>query len=145
MTPRQHWAAIAQGLQADLQGYADLQALQQAQFHAALRHDGAGMERIAQQILAQAEQLEAARQQRVQHVQALLPAGAAVSMSALFAQLASPLREQMQALWDRLEAQVQHCQQLNVRNCQLILEQAELMRTVIMGPAAAVPEIYAPR
>lgn len=145
MTPRQHWIGIAQGLQQDLAGYQALQSLLQQQFHAALRHDAAAMEAVAQQITAQAEQLEAASRQRVLHARALMRAQEdTVSMTQLFLQLKAPLQQQLQALWDRLQQQVQECKSLNLRNCRLIMEQAELMRNVITG-GMPDEDIYAPR
>ena len=77
-----------------------------------------------------------------QHVLALLPAGAPLSMEAAFALLQAPLQQQLLGLWGQLEAQVQVCKAMNQRNCQLIMEQAEVMRAVIVGNAQ--PEIYAP-
>lgn len=141
-TARQHWAGIAQGMQQDLQAYAHLRSLLHTQFHAALRHDAPAMEQVAQQISAQVQQLEHTRQERGSHARALLPADAVLSMAAVFALVQDPLRQQLEGLWAQLEAQVQACQMLNQRNCQLIMEQAEVMRTVIAG--SAQPEIYAP-
>lgn len=142
-TPRQRWVAIAQGMQQDVSGYGALHGLLKQQFHAALRHDAAQMEALATAITTQAQQLENNRSTRVQHVQALLPPGSKVSMQAVFALLQPPLQTQLQALWAQLEAQVVACKNQNLRNCQLIMEQAEIMRSVIMG-AAAAPAIYAP-
>lgn len=139
---QQRWAAIAQGMQQDLAAYGRLRELLEQQFHAALRHDAPAMAQVAQNITAQADALADSRQQRVSHARALLPAGAALSMSALFGLLKAPLQQQLQALWAQLETQVQSCKALNLRNCELIMEQADLMRTVIAGGAQA--EIYAP-
>lgn len=141
---RQRWAQIALGMQQDTAAYQALQQLLHAQFHAALRHDAAGMERVAQQITEQAHLLEQARQVRVAHAQALLPQGAPVSMTALFSLLQAPLQQQMTALWHKLEAQVQTCKKMNLRNCQLIMEQAQTMRQVIAG-GATQEDIYGPR
>lgn len=140
---RQRWAHIAVGMQQDLAGYATLQRLMHEQFHAALRHDATAMQEVAQRITAQAEALELSSQQRVLHAQALLPAGVPVSMSALFAQLQAPLQQQLQALWSQLEAVVQQCKALNVRNCQLIMEQAQTMRQVL-GGGSQEESIYGP-
>ncbi|MBQ0132431.1 MAG: flagellar export chaperone FlgN, partial [Comamonas sp.] len=54
-------------------------------------------------------------------------------MTALFALLQAPLQQQLRNLWRQLEALVQHCKALNVRNCQLIMEQAQTMRQVLGG------------
>ena len=141
---RQRWAQIALGMQQDTAAYQVLQQLLHTQFHAALRHDAAGMEDVAQQITQQAQQLEQARQARVAHAQALLPQGAPVSMTALFSQLPAPLQQQMTALWRKLEAQVQACKAMNLRNCELIMAQAQTMRQVIAG-GAQQEDIYGPR
>lgn len=145
LTTRQRWAAIAQGIQHDVQGYQALQALLGEQFHAALRHDAPAMQAVAERITAQADQLAASSRQRVQHAKALLPQGVPVSMAALFAQLPGALSQQLQKLWQQLEGQVQTCQSLNRRNGQLIMEQAETMRQVRAGGMPAEAGIYAPR
>ena len=142
LSPRQHWAAIAQGLQQDQMACEALADLLQQQFHAALRHDAAAMQTLADAISAQVQAMEGSRLQRVAHAKALLPPTATVSMAALFSQLGAPLQQQFQALWDKLEASVQACKAANVRNCTLIMEQAEVMRSVIAGPEQGV--IYAP-
>lgn len=142
LTERQRWADIARGMQQDLAAYAGLRDLLQTQFHAALRHDAAAMEEVARQIAAQVQQLDGTRQQRSLHARALLPAGAALSMTALFSLLQPPLQQQLQALWAQLQVRVQECKACNLRNCQLILEQAEVMRSVIAG--SSQPDIYVP-
>ena len=75
---------------------------------------------------------------------ALQPQATSLAMRTLLAQLKAPLQQQMQALWERLEQQVQTCKALNVRNCQLIMEQAQLMRQVI-GIAPVEDGVYGPR
>ncbi|MDI9856428.1 flagellar export chaperone FlgN [Comamonas sp. 17RB] len=142
LSTRQRWAAIAQGMQQDMTAYAHLCELLHTQFHAALRHDAEAMQEAAVQITAQVQWLEGTRKERGQHVRALLPAGAPLSMEAAFALLQAPLQQQLLGLWGQLEAQVQVCKAMNQRNCQLIMEQAEVMRAVIVGNAQ--PEIYAP-
>ena len=143
---RQHWAGIAQGIQQDTQSYAQLQDLLQQQFHAALRHDAQTMTTLGSSIEALAQTLELRREARVAHAQAILPQSPRVSMAQIFATLQPPLRTQLQKLWDALESRVLHCQQMNVRNCQLIMEQAEVMRHVLShGIAQPDSDIYAPR
>ena len=139
---RQRWAAVAQGLQQDALLYTALRDLLQQQFHAALRHSATDMEQVALQITGVVQKLDVTRQARSDHVRALLPDGAPLSMRAALAQLQPPLQQQLGQLWAQLEAQVLHCKELNVRNCQLIMEQAELMRTVIVGNVPS--DIYAP-
>lgn len=142
MTVRQHWAAIAQGMQQDVLAYAELRGLLCTQFHAALRHDAAGMAQVAISITALVDRLNGSREVRTLHAEALLPNSKQLSMSTLFATLQAPLQQQLQSLWTQLEASVQECQFFNQRNCELIMGQAELMRTVIAGHAQ--PDIYAP-
>lgn len=143
LSVRQRWAHIALGMQHDLAAYGVLQTLLREQFHAALRHDATAMQDVAQRISAQAQMLTLSSQQRVLHAQALLPAGAPVSMHALFARLQAPLQSQLQGLWSQLEAMVLECKALNVRNCQLIMEQAQTMRQVL-GTSNHEEGIYGP-
>lgn len=140
---RQRWAHIALGMQQDMAAYRALETMMGEQFHAALRHDAAAMQAVAQRITAQAQILEQSRQQRVAHAQALLPAGTPVTMTALFKQLQGPLQQQLHHLWRQLESLVQHCKALNVRNCQLIMEQAHTMRQVL-GANPREEGIYGP-
>lgn len=143
MSVRQRLAQLAQGMQQDADGYAALKNLLEKQFHAALSHDAMAMEAVALQIAEQAEQLARQSDARVQHARALLPVGHKLSMTAVFAGLPQALRAQLMAMWSALQAQVTTCQALNVRNCQLIMQQAETMRAVMAG-GASVEGIYAP-
>lgn len=142
LTVRQHWAGLAQGLQQDLKDYATLQQRLAAQYHAALRHDAGAMRQLAGEIGALADRLDQARRQRVMHVRALLPAHVPVSMPAALALLPPALQRQFTQLWQRLLALVQACKSDNLRNGQLIAEQAELMQTALLGKAHEA--IYAP-
>lgn len=144
MTARQRWAHVALGMQQDVVAYKQLHTLLNEQFHAALRHDAAGMQSVAEQISAQAQLLELSATQRLGHVQALLPVGAQLSMNALFGLIKPPLQDQFSSLWQQLEAQVQACKAMNLRNCQLIMQQAETMQHVIAG-GWLQEGIYAPR
>lgn len=144
LSVRQRLAQLAQGMQQDAGDYARLQDLLGAQFHAALRHDAVAMADVAQRIAAQAQCLEQRSRVRVQHAQALLPAGTALSMTAVFAQLPESLRQQLMTLWGHLQTQVADCKTLNMRNCQLIMAQADTMRAVIAGGVPA-EDIYGPR
>ena len=140
---RAHWVQIAVGMKDDLQAYQQLQELLRTQFHAALRHDAAGMAQVAQQISAQAQLLEASRVRRVAHARALLPAGATLSMTAVLALLQSPLKEQLSRLWAQLQQQVQACKAMNLQNCEIIMDQAQTMRQIVQGRSAE-EGIYGP-
>lgn len=142
LAPRQRWLALAQGLQQDLKDYAALRQLLAQQYQAALRHDAAAMQQLAQAISSLADRLHGMREQRVGHAQALLPGQGAVSMLAVIALLQPPLRAQFEQLWQRLLELVQACKQDNLRNGQLIAEQAEIMQTAVFGKAQDL--IYAP-
>lgn len=144
MSARQHLAQLAQGMQQDAAGYEALQTLLEAQFHAALRHDAGAMEAVALRIAEQAEQLARQSDARIEHARALLPGGQKLSMTAVFAPLPQALRHQLLGMWNALQAQVTACQALNVRNCQLIMQQAETMRAVLAG-GVVTEDIYAPR
>ena len=63
-------------------------------------------------------------------------------MLAVIALLQPPLRAQFEQLWQRLLELVQACKQDNLRNGQLIAEQAEIMQTAVFGKAQDL--IYAP-
>ena len=133
MTPRQRLAAIARGMQADIDGYAALRGLLGRQFEAALRHDTGAMRDVAEAISEQVAVLERHRSERVQHATALSGGGVPASMPELFQRVGGPARLQLSGMWSTLEAQVHDCKAQNVRNCRLIMEQGELMRRVLVG------------
>lgn len=142
LSVHQRWSAVAQGLKHDLADYAALRDLLGEQHRAALRHDAPAMQQLAERITQLAERIEHTRRERVAHVRALLPPHASVSMSVAIALLPPALRRQFDQLWQRLVVLVQACKDDNQRNGSLIVEQAELMQSVLRG--ARQEPIYAP-
>lgn len=140
MTPRERLAQIVRGMLEDRAGYEALRTLLESQFEAAVRHDAASLERVAEAIMAQVGTLDRNRSARVEHAAALLGAGVHPSMSELMRRLSGPAALQMTGMWSELEALVSDCKARNLRNCRLIMEQEELMRRVLTGEEG----VYAP-
>lgn len=129
---------LLRGVADDLAGYRALLLLQQEQFEAALRHRGARLTELAEQIIAALEALEVRRVQRVQQVGVLL--GQAGTMQQAADLLKPAARERLQADWLELEHMVVECKRLNVRNGALLTDQYSIMQRVLQGEE----HIYAP-
>jgi flagella synthesis protein FlgN len=123
--------ALLHGLQADREAYGRLRALQETQFEAALRHQPDALQRLADDILALVDELEARARQRSQLLSQLLGTQGEPTMSRLLQRLPVKAAQGLGGLWTALEQQVQDCKALNHRNCQLITDQQALMRRVM--------------
>ena len=123
--------ALLAGIGADLQAYAELGALLEEQFDAALRHQGARLGEIAEQISAMVTAADARRIQRVAIAQQLN--GPKATMAQAFGLLKPAARAKMEADWQALEALVIECKRLSKRNAELLVEQHSIMQRVLHG------------
>jgi flagella synthesis protein FlgN len=139
MTRHEAIARLMRGVGQDVRDYRALHDLFDSQFDAALRHDGGVLERLASQITALVDGLEARRVERV-GVIALL-AGAHAEVSDAFELLHGRPREVLESGWQELQGLVHDCKQLNHRNGELLMDQQDIMRRVTHGPES----IYEPR
>lgn len=139
MTRPQAVAALADGVRADLAAARAILVLLERQFDAALRHRGAELAGLAEELTPALDAMEERRQQRVSLVRAL--AGAGGSMAGLIAAQAEPLRAQLQDSWTELEGLVVRCKAATVRNTHLLAEQFSVMQRVLHGEN----DTYAPR
>ncbi|MFT7772929.1 flagellar export chaperone FlgN [Roseateles sp.] len=124
-------AALLRDLQADRSAYARLRDLLEAQFQAALRHQAEPLQRLADEIVALVDELDAHTRQRALLLRKLLGSQGEPSMSRLLQRLPSTASQALGDIWTALEEQVRECKALNQRNCQLITEQQALMRRVM--------------
>ena len=124
---------LASGLQTDQLAYAELLELLEGQFLAALGHRGEELERVAGQISEKCAGLEASRRERVSLVEALVPTvrDASSRVVAALRLLPAPHAETAVDAWARLETTVRECKRLNERNCALLMDQYELMQSVL--------------
>ncbi len=139
MTRQQANLLLADGVQADVRDSAEVLALLERQFEAALRHRSSELSQLAEQLTPLLDAMEARRQQRVSLVRALLGEGA--TMSDFIASLAEPARGALAAAWSDLESTVQACKAATTRNGGLLAEQYSVMQRVLNGE----DDIYAPR
>ena len=139
MTRDQAVARLLDGVQADLSACNAVRALLERQFQAALRHRGAELTQLADELMPQLDAMEARRQQRVQLVRALF--GADATMDRLFASMAAPQRAAAGAAWEQLEQLVRDCKQATARNGNLMAEQYSVMQRLLHGEE----HTYAPR
>jgi flagella synthesis protein FlgN len=139
MTRQQANTALVDGVQADVRDSAEVLALLERQFDAALRHRSAELTVLAEQLTPLLDAMETRRQQRVSLVRALLGEGA--TMNGFIATLAGPAREALAAAWADLETTVQACKDATTRNGSLLAEQYTVMQRVLHGEEG----IYAPR
>ena len=126
-------------LQADLADYPRLMESLEAQFHAALAHDAAGLEACAADISALCARLEQSRRLRLGLVKALLPSAEEPTMAGALAVLPPAVREQGEARWQSLSGLIVASRERNLRNGQLLQQQRVLLRRVLEGEA----DVYA--
>ncbi|HTD04157.1 flagellar export chaperone FlgN [Undibacterium sp.] len=129
---------LMKGVAEDVKAYRHLQALLEDQFNAALRYQAARLNELAGQITGTVDALEQRRQQRVFLVENLLGAGG--TMARAFPMLTGNAREALESGWQLLEDLVVDCKQRNVRNCNLMMDQQNIMQKVLHGEE----QIYAP-
>jgi flagella synthesis protein FlgN len=139
LTRQQAGAQLAAGVRADLAACAAILELLERQFDAALRHQGARLAELAQQLEPALEAMEARRRQRVALVRALL--GLDATMAGFIAGLEDPERAKLGAEWAGLEQLVVECKRATTRNSALLAEQFSVMQRVLHGEE----QTYAPR
>lgn len=115
----------------DVLDYRALADLLEEQFQAAMRHQAERLVELSQRISEVVDALERRRAERVAAVEALLGSGA--RMPTLIAALPVPRAQLLGKGWASLEALVRHCKALNLRNCQLMTDQHDIMRRVLHG------------
>ena len=139
LTRDQAVTRLLDGIQDDLQACAAVRELLERQFQAALRHRGAELGVLAEELMPQLDAMEQRRQQRVQLVRALH--GAAAGMDELLNALPAEQRSHATMEWERLERLVRDCKQASTRNGQLMADQYTVMQRVLHGE----DQLYAPR
>ncbi|MGJ7914869.1 flagellar export chaperone FlgN [Massilia sp. LXY-6] len=139
LTRDQAIARLLDGIQDDLQACGAIRTLLERQFQAALRHRGAELGALAEELMPQLDAMEQRRQQRVQLVRALH--GGTATMDDLMNALPGPQRTRAAADWERLEHLVRDCKQATARNGNLMADQYTVMQRVLHGEE----QLYAPR
>lgn len=141
MKHRDVLSRVFAGMRADVHDYCRLRDLLEAQFEAALQHRTADIGEIVGHITELTAVLEARRRERVE-LASLLAAGrtARVSIATVAQRLQGKSRAAFDACWAALEASVQECKALNLRNCQLLMDQRDIMQRVLNVEA----DTYAP-
>jgi len=124
--------------EADVADYAALAVLLEEQFASALRHETTALTVQAERIARLVDTLDERRCTREALVAELLGGASKPSMAALFARLPVASRAPVEALWQRLEAAVQHCKARNARNAHLMSEQHAIMQRVLFGEEAGI-------
>lgn len=141
MTAREALSRLIKGVQADLGDYRALRELLDAQFEAALKHRTAVISDVAGRITQLTAQLEQRRLERVALARKLLGKKSNVTISAVAARMPRNVRTVFDQCWQTLEQQVQECKRLNQRNCELLMNQHEILRRVIQVDGG---DTYAP-
>lgn len=129
---------LLDGIAADVQAYAALQDLLEQQFDAAVRHQRARLEQVAEAVSALVEAMEARRVQRVDCAVRLV--GPAPSMAQVFTLLKPEPRARLEQQWQDLELRVLACKRLGKRNSDLLVDQYTIMQRVLHGE----DQIYEP-
>jgi len=139
MTRQQASAALADGVAQDLAAAKAILALLERQFDAALRHQGAELAALAEELSPALDAMDARRLQRVALVRALL--GSEGTMAGFIAAQPEPGRAQLAANWGELERVVVACKAATTRNSNLLADQFTTMQRVLQGGDGT----YAPR
>ncbi|MFC0250576.1 flagellar export chaperone FlgN [Massilia consociata] len=139
LTRQQAITALADGVQADVRDSAEVLALLERQFEAALRHRSSELAGLAELLTPLLDAMEARRQQRVSLVRALL--GPEATMAQFIGTLPGPARDALASAWGDLERTVRACKEASTRNGTLLAEQYTVMQRVLHGEEG----IYAPR
>lgn len=133
--------ALLDGLRQECDGFARMRALLQAHFDAALKHDSENVRIAAERITVLTERLDSLCTQRQRLVQRLSGGATRDAHESLALRLSTKagdlLREQMR----ELQALVSECKRLNVRNCELVVGQQDIMARVLNDGGQAT---YAP-
>lgn len=141
MTAREALGRLIKGVHADLSDYRTLRELLDAQFEAALKHRSAVITDVADRISALTSQLEKRRVERVALAKVLAGKQGNETISAVSARLPANARPAFDEWWQALEKLVQECKRLNQRNCDLLMNQHEILQRVLQTDAGGT---YAP-
>ncbi|HWK50985.1 MAG TPA: flagellar export chaperone FlgN [Steroidobacter sp.] len=141
MTVREALGRLIKGVHADLGDYRALRELLDVQFEAALKHRSAVISDIAERISALTAQLEKRRAERVALAKVLVGKQSNVTISAVSARLPVTARPAFDEWWQTLEKLVQECKRLNQRNCDLLMNQHEILQRVLQADGGGT---YAP-
>lgn len=139
MTRQQAAAALAEGVEQDLGAASAIHALLERQFQAALRHHGAELGALAEELTPALDAMDARRRQRVALVRALQ--GPEGTMAGFIAAQPEPGRARLAASWGELERLVVLCKSATTRNGNLLAEQFSTMQRVLHNADGT----YAPR
>lgn len=123
--------SLLQGVAADQQAYAALQALLERQFAAALRRQASHLNELAEEISVLVDTMEQRRRERVALAQAV--AGPEARMADVYALLKPDARTRLEADWLALETMAKECKRLGKRNTDLMVEQYSIMQRVLHG------------
>ena len=141
MTLREALGRLIKGVHADLGDYRTLRELLDVQFDAALKHRSAVISDIADRISALTAQLDKRRAERVALAKMLVGKQSSVTISAVSARLPANARPAFDEWWQTLEQLVQECKRLNQRNCDLLMNQHEILQRVLQTDGGGT---YAP-
>ncbi|KQP15130.1 flagellar protein FlgN [Pseudorhodoferax sp. Leaf267] len=136
--PRSALLQLLGDMQDDLADYSVLAVLQERQHDGALRQDAALLEALAHRIVVLVDRLEARRSAREALIGQLLGEDEPACMDALLARMPATGSAPLQALWGRVGHAVSDCRSRNARNLQLMTDQQDLMRRVLVAEAQAV-------
>lgn len=141
MTRQQALQRVADGITADLGDYGRLRTLLADQFDAVVRHDSGRVAGIGEAIAALASEIDRRRAERVDLSSRLSGAKGADAMQRVFELLPAAARSRIEGSWKLLEVLVRECKAMNLRNCDLLMNQYEIMQRVLNNEA----DTYAPR
>lgn len=131
---------LVRDVQSDIEDYGVLRVALSSQFESALLHDSQRLAELAGQITALVDALDERRLTRMAITRALSGQEQPRNLAAVLDLLAPSARAMLDDLWQQLEGLVRECKQLNVRNCEFIVEQNALMQRVLHGEESTYAE-----
>lgn len=122
---------LLRDLHADGFGYKLLRDLLEQQFQGALKHQADVLLRVGDEIEVLCSQMEQRRARRMELIRALLRDAPRPSMTRLLESLPGTVAQTLAGMWAEVEQLLHVCQELNQRNCRLIMDQQAVMQRLL--------------
>lgn len=131
LPPKQRIQQLIIGIRQDCGRYADLRQLLLNQYRLLASHDVAGLTEHNRQQTRLMGEIQHQVRLRCEHLQALGLKPDERGMAILIGKLPSPLRQQVDEQWQRLEQLLLQCRNQNEQNGRLLAGQIETIHTLL--------------
>lgn len=131
-------------LLADRQHLHAINAILSAQRQAILTYAQSELDELNQQLMQHYRQLHQHARQRIAGLQQLGLPAAPQGMTQLLAELPEAARQPLQSAWQEMTERLQHCQQANSHNQQLIEMQYDILQNSLPATGEELSWLYQP-